>query len=175
MRQAFWMFLGSRMRSGRGCNCWPNGYGITECLYYRVMFHCVKMCLSTLRWNRANPRVAFDAATTLCFHAELMRRSPSERVRSPTMRTERAKLKPRRDATTIAQGNPATAGAALGGGSKIISSFFLLLTLLFAGCAAPNVKYADLQPATTATVAGDTVTVRLGSDLSRNHAVEAGF
>ena len=44
-------------------------------------------------------------------------------------------------------------------------TFLLLLTLLLAGCAAPDVKYADLQPATTATVAGDTVTVHLGSDL----------
>ena len=44
-------------------------------------------------------------------------------------------------------------------------TFLLLLTLLLAGCSAPDVKYADLQPATTATVAGDTVAVHLGSDL----------
>lgn len=43
--------------------------------------------------------------------------------------------------------------------------FFLLLTLLLTGCVTPDVKYADLLPATTATVAGDTVTVHLGSDL----------
>jgi hypothetical protein len=44
-------------------------------------------------------------------------------------------------------------------------SFALLLIVFLAGCAAPDVKYADLQPATTATVAGGTVTVHLGSDL----------
>ena len=44
-------------------------------------------------------------------------------------------------------------------------AFLLLLTLLLGGCAAPDVKYANLQPATTATVVGDTVTVHLGSDL----------
>src|ERR1035437_7924008 len=44
-------------------------------------------------------------------------------------------------------------------------AFLLLLTLLLGGCAAPDVKYAYLQPATTATVGGDTVTVHLGSDL----------
>ena len=38
--------------------------------------------------------------------------------------------------------------------------------MLLAGCAAPDVKYSDLQPATTATVAGDAVTVHLGSDLT---------
>jgi hypothetical protein len=48
---------------------------------------------------------------------------------------------------------------------RATTTFSLLLTLLLAGCAAPDVKYADLQPATTATVAGDTVTVHLGSDL----------
>ena len=45
------------------------------------------------------------------------------------------------------------------------ASFLFLLAVLFAGCAAPDVRYADLEPATTATVAGDTVTVHLGSDL----------
>jgi len=34
-----------------------------------------------------------------------------------------------------------------------------------AGCATPDVKYSDLQPATTATVASNTVTIHLGSDL----------
>lgn len=33
------------------------------------------------------------------------------------------------------------------------------------GCAAPNVKYSDLQPATTATVSGDTVTIPVGGDV----------
>src|SRR5437660_10695640 len=43
--------------------------------------------------------------------------------------------------------------------------FPLMLTVLLAGCATPNVKDSDLQPATTATVSGDTVTVHIGSDL----------
>jgi len=48
---------------------------------------------------------------------------------------------------------------------RATATFLLFLSLLLAGCATPDVKYADLQPATTATVAGDTVTVHLGSDL----------
>jgi len=48
---------------------------------------------------------------------------------------------------------------------QIAVLFLLILTVLLAGCATPNVKYSDLQPATTATASGDTVTVHLGSDL----------
>jgi len=44
----------------------------------------------------------------------------------------------------------------------------LLLILHLVGCASPDVKYADLRPATTATVAGDTVTVHLGSDMQNS-------
>jgi hypothetical protein len=48
---------------------------------------------------------------------------------------------------------------------RIAFHFPLMLTLVLAGCATSDVKYSDLQPATTATVSGDTVTVHLGSDL----------
>jgi hypothetical protein len=49
--------------------------------------------------------------------------------------------------------------------NRIAAFFLLALTVLLAGCTTPDVKYSDLQPATTATVVGDTVTVHLGSDL----------
>ena len=39
-------------------------------------------------------------------------------------------------------------------------------SVLLFGCANPDVRYADLKPATTATLAGETVTVHLGSDLT---------
>ncbi len=42
---------------------------------------------------------------------------------------------------------------------------FLGFCLLLTGCSTPNVRYSDLSPATTATVASGTVTIRLGSDL----------
>jgi len=48
---------------------------------------------------------------------------------------------------------------------QIAVAFLLMLTVLLTGCATPDVKYSDLQPAITATVLGDTVTVHLGSDL----------
>jgi hypothetical protein len=41
----------------------------------------------------------------------------------------------------------------------------LALSLLFAGCASPDVRYADLHPPTTATGSGDTITIHVGSDL----------
>ena len=44
----------------------------------------------------------------------------------------------------------------------LIGIFFVFLT----GCATPDVKYAELSPATTATLAADTLTVHLGSDLT---------
>ena len=50
--------------------------------------------------------------------------------------------------------------------SRVVATLLALLTVLLAGCAAPDVRYADLQPAPTATVAGETVTVHLGSDLT---------
>ena len=52
--------------------------------------------------------------------------------------------------------------------SKIHLTAILLLSLsgLLTGCAKPDVKYSDLRPPTTATVAGDTVTLHLGSDLA---------
>ena len=49
--------------------------------------------------------------------------------------------------------------------SRTTALLLPLLTVFLAGCAAPDVKYADLQPATTATVASNTVTIHLGSDL----------
>jgi hypothetical protein len=49
--------------------------------------------------------------------------------------------------------------------NRIAASFLVAITVLLAGCATPDVKYSDLQPPTTATLAGDTVTVHLGSDL----------
>jgi len=48
---------------------------------------------------------------------------------------------------------------------QIAVAFLLMLTVLLTGCATPDVKYSDLQPAITATVLGDTVTVHLGSDV----------
>jgi hypothetical protein len=49
--------------------------------------------------------------------------------------------------------------------NRITIAFLLALTALLTGCATPDVKYAELQPATTATVVGDAVTVHLGSDI----------
>ena len=49
--------------------------------------------------------------------------------------------------------------------NRIASLFLLTLTVLLAGCAAPDVKFSDLQPTTTATIASNTVTIHLGSDL----------
>jgi hypothetical protein len=50
--------------------------------------------------------------------------------------------------------------------NRIATVFLLTLTGLFlAGCATPDVKYSDLQPATTATIASNTVSIHLGSDL----------
>jgi len=49
--------------------------------------------------------------------------------------------------------------------SRAATILLPLLAVFLAGCATPDVKYSDLQPATTATVSGDTVTVHLGSDL----------
>jgi hypothetical protein len=42
----------------------------------------------------------------------------------------------------------------------------LSLSLFLTGCSKPDVKYADLSPATTASVSGGTVTIHLGSDLT---------
>ena len=50
--------------------------------------------------------------------------------------------------------------------SRTTTSFLAMVAVLVTGCAAPDVKYADLQPATTATVDGDAVTVHVGSDLT---------
>lgn len=50
--------------------------------------------------------------------------------------------------------------------NRITVCMLTALSLLLAGCAKPDVKYSDLQPPTTATVAGDTVTLHLGSDLT---------
>lgn len=49
--------------------------------------------------------------------------------------------------------------------SRTTALFLPLLTVFLAGCATPDVKYSDLQPATTATVGSNTVTIHLGSDL----------
>lgn len=48
----------------------------------------------------------------------------------------------------------------------IVAPLLVAMTVLLAGCAKPDVKYSDLQPATTASVAGDAITVHLGSDLT---------
>lgn len=52
---------------------------------------------------------------------------------------------------------------------ELMNRFAIILLLdlaaLLPGCAKPDVKYSDLRPATTATIAGDTVTIHLGSDL----------
>lgn len=52
--------------------------------------------------------------------------------------------------------------------SKFIIAAILTVAVFLPGCAAPTVNYSDLRPATTATVAGDTVTVHLGSDLTNS-------
>lgn len=49
--------------------------------------------------------------------------------------------------------------------SRTAAILLSLLTVFLAGCAKPDVKYSDLRPATTATVASNTVTIHLGSDL----------
>jgi hypothetical protein len=49
--------------------------------------------------------------------------------------------------------------------NKAAGLSILTMTVLLAGCTSPDVKYSELQPPTTATVAGDIVTVHLGSDL----------
>ena len=52
------------------------------------------------------------------------------------------------------------------GVNRIAVLCVLAMSLLLLGCADPDVRYSDLKPATTATVAGETVTVHLGSDLT---------
>ena len=49
--------------------------------------------------------------------------------------------------------------------SRAATILLPLLAVFLAGCATQDVKYSDLQPATTATVARNTVTIHLGSDL----------
>jgi len=49
--------------------------------------------------------------------------------------------------------------------NRTAAVLLLTFTVSLSGCATPDVKYSDLQPATTATVAGNTVTIHLGSDL----------
>ena len=49
--------------------------------------------------------------------------------------------------------------------SRTATILLPLLAVVLAGCATPDVKYSDLQPATSATVASNTVTIHLGSDL----------
>lgn len=69
-----------------------------------------------------NDRAAPDAAVAFCWYCVALSRRASEAGRSPTMRAERAKLKSRRDAMTIAPGKRGTS-AARGYTSKMISSF----------------------------------------------------
>ena len=47
---------------------------------------------------------------------------------------------------------------------RVHPTALLIVSLLFTGCATPNVKYADLRPPSTATVSGNIVTVHVGSD-----------
>jgi len=49
--------------------------------------------------------------------------------------------------------------------NRAAAVLLLAFAVVLAGCATPDVKYSDLQPATKSTVSGDTVTVHLGSDL----------
>jgi hypothetical protein len=49
--------------------------------------------------------------------------------------------------------------------NRFTTILLLSVSVFLMGCAAPNVKYSDLSPATTASVSGGTVTVHLGSDL----------
>jgi len=49
--------------------------------------------------------------------------------------------------------------------NRFAAILFLSLSLFLSGCATPNVKYSDLSPSTTATVAGGTVTIRIGGNL----------
>src|ERR1044071_5859418 len=83
-----------------------------------------------------NQSAALDAAISSCLQPEDPRRGPTERGR---FAEERMK--------------------------QIAVAFLLMLTVLLVGCGAPNVKYSDLRPATTATVSGDSVTVQLGGDV----------
>ena len=48
--------------------------------------------------------------------------------------------------------------------NRIATIPLFLLAVLLAGCDTPGVKYSDLRPATTATVASNIVTIHLGSD-----------
>jgi len=50
--------------------------------------------------------------------------------------------------------------------NRFAAILLLFLSVFLAGCAKPDVKYSDFRPATTASAAGDTVTIRLGSDLT---------
>jgi hypothetical protein len=50
--------------------------------------------------------------------------------------------------------------------NRIVAFLLVAMTVSLAGCATPEVKYSDLQPPTTASAAGGTVTVHLGSDLT---------
>ncbi len=49
--------------------------------------------------------------------------------------------------------------------NRFATILLLTVSVFLAGCSKPDVKYSDLSPATTATIAGDTVTIHLGSDL----------
>jgi hypothetical protein len=50
--------------------------------------------------------------------------------------------------------------------NRFATILLLGLSVFLTGCAKPDVTYSDLSPATTATVSGDKVSIRLGSDLT---------
>ena len=50
--------------------------------------------------------------------------------------------------------------------NRFATILLLTVSVFLAGCSKPDVKFSDLSPATTATIAGDTVTIHLGSDLT---------
>ena len=48
---------------------------------------------------------------------------------------------------------------------RFTAIFILALSVFLTGCHKPEVKFADIRPAPTATVAGNTVTIHLGTDM----------
>src|SRR5260370_24689293 len=50
--------------------------------------------------------------------------------------------------------------------NRFITILLLSVSLFLTGCSTPDVKYSDLQPATTATTSGHTVIIHPGSDLT---------
>ena len=50
--------------------------------------------------------------------------------------------------------------------NRFVTLLLLSIVFLIAGCSKPDVRYSDLSPATTATVASENVTIHVGADLT---------